>query len=141
MILISLVILPRTKHVYMGFPSPAKDYQEDVIDLTSYLVQHPSATFYFRVTGDSMINACIPNGALLVVDRAVRPSNGVIVLAVVNGEFTVRRIVQTRKALVLHPENPAYKPMPVTEEMNMQVWGVVTGVVIRYQTKNNDRVG
>ena len=125
----------------MGFPSPAKDYQEDVIDLTKYLVQHPTATFYFKVTGDSMINACIPNGALLVVDRAVRPVNGAIVLAVVSGEFTVRRIVQTRRALVLHPENPAYKPLPVTEEMDMQVWGVVTGVVIKYQTQRNDGIG
>lgn len=125
----------------MGFPSPAKDYQEDVIDLTKYLVQHPTATFYFKVTGDSMINACIPNGALLVVDRAVRPVSGAIVLAVVNGEFTVRRLVQTRKTLVLHPENPAYKPLPVTEEMEMQVWGVVTAVVIRYKMKDNDRLG
>lgn len=125
----------------MGFPSPAKDFQEDVIDLTNYLVQHPTATFYFRVTGDSMINACIPNGALLVVDRALRPSSGTIILAVVNGEFTVRRIVQTRKSLVLHPENPAYKPVPVTEEMEMQVWGVVTGVVIKYQMKTYDSVG
>jgi SOS-response transcriptional repressors (RecA-mediated autopeptidases) len=133
--------LPYTKPTDMGFPSPAKDYQEDVIDLTRYLVQHPSATFYFRVSGDSMINACIPNGALLVVDRAVRPTNGVIVLAVVNREFTVRRIVQTRRALVLHAENPAYKPMSVTEDMDMHIWGVVTGVVIKYQTKNNDRVG
>jgi DNA polymerase V len=125
----------------MGFPSPAKDYQEDVIDLTKYLVQHPNATFYFKVTGDSMINACIPNGALLVVDRAVRPANGAIVLAIVHGEFTVRRLVQTRKALVLHPENPAYKPLPVTEEMGLQVWGVVTAVVIKYQNQDNDRVG
>ena len=125
----------------MGFPSPAKDFQEDVIDLTKYLVQHPTATFYFKVTGDSMINACIPNGALLVVDRALHPSSGTIILAVVNGEFTVRRIVQTRKSLVLHPENPAYKPVPVTEDMEMQVWGVVTGVVIKYQTKTHDSVG
>ena|SRR5947208_135935 len=120
----------------MGFPSPAKDYQEDVIDLTQYLVQHPTATFYFRVTGDSMINACMPNGALLVVDRSIKPVSGLIVVAVVNGEFTVRRIVHTRKIWVLHPENPAYKPLPVTEEMDLQVWGVVTAVVIKYKNEN-----
>ena len=125
----------------MGFPSPAKDYQEDVIELSKYLVQHPSATFYFRVSGDSMINASMPNGALLVVDKAIKPVSGMIVLAVVNGEFTVRRIVQTRKALVLHPENPAYKPLTVTEEMNMQVWGVVTAVVVKYKYDRNDRIG
>lgn len=125
----------------MGFPSPAKDYQEDVIDLSQYLVQHPSATFYFRVSGDSMINANIPNGALLVVDRAIKPVSGMIVLAVVNGEFTVRRIVQTRKALVLHPENPMYKPLTVTGEMNMQVWGVVTAAVVKYKYDKHDRIG
>lgn len=125
----------------MGFPSPAKDYQEDVIELSKYLVQHPSATFYFRVSGDSMINASMPNGALLVVDKAIKPVSGMIVLAIVNGEFTVRRIVQTRKALVLHPENPAYKPLTVTEEMNMQIWGVVTAVVVKYKYDRNDRIG
>ena len=125
----------------MGFPSPAKDYQEDVIELSKYLVQHPSATFYFRVSGDSMINASMPDGALLVVDKAIKPASGMIVLAVVSGEFTVRRIVQTRKALVLHPENPAYKPLTVTEEMNMQIWGVVTAVVVKYKYDRNDRIG
>jgi DNA polymerase V len=125
----------------MGFPSPAKDYQEDVIELSQYLVQHPTATFYFRVSGDSMINACMPHGSLLVVDRSLKPVSGMIVLAIINGEFTVRRIVQTRKSLVLHPENPAYKPLVVTEEMNMQVWGVVTAVVVKFKYEKNDRVG
>lgn len=114
----------------MGFPSPAKDFQEDVIDLTKLLVKHPSATFYFRVKGDSMRNAYIPDGALLVVDRSIKVSSGMIVVAVINGEFTVRRLIHTQKAWVLHPENPAYKPLMVTEDMEMQVWGVVTSVVI-----------
>jgi DNA polymerase V len=125
----------------MGFPSPAKDYQEDVIELSQYLVQHPTATFYFRVSGDSMLNACMPHGSLLVVDRSLKPVSGMIVLAVINGEFTVRRLVQTSKTWVLHPENPAYKPLVVTEEMNMQVWGVVTAVVVKYKYDKNDRVG
>lgn len=125
----------------MGFPSPAKDYQEDVIELSQYLVQHPTATFYFRVSGDSMIGACMPHGSLLVVDRSLKPASGMIVLAVVNGEFTVRRIVQTPRSLVLHPENPAYKPLVVTDEMNMQVWGVVTAVVVKYKYDKNDRIG
>jgi len=129
------------KQIIMGFPSPPKDYQEEVIELSQYLVQHPSATFYFRVSGDSMINASMPDDALVVVDRSVKPFSGMIVLAEVNGEFTVRRIVQTRKALVLHPENPAYKPLPVTEEMNMLVWGVVTAVVVKYKYDKNDYIG
>lgn len=120
----------------MGFPSPAKDFQEDVIDLSKLLVTHPSATFYFRVKGDSMRNACIPDNALLVVDRSIKVTSGMIVVAVINGEFTVRRLIHTRKSWVLHPENPAYKPLIVTEEMDMQVWGVVTSVVIS-QLKSN----
>ncbi len=116
----------------MGFPSPAKDYQEEVIDLARYLVQHPLSTFYFRVKGDSMLNAHMPDGALLVVDRSLKVSSGMIVVAVVNGKFTVRRVVKTRMSLVLHPENPAYKPLQITEEMEMRVWGVVTAVVVRY---------
>src|SRR6187549_1580386 len=113
----------------MGFPSPAKDYQEDAIDLAKVLVQHPFSTFYFRVKGDSMRNACIPDEALLVVDRSIKVVSGMIIVAVVSGEFTVRRIIQTNRCWVLHAENPAYKPVTVTEEMNMQVWGVVTSVV------------
>ena len=120
----------------MGFPSPAKDYQEDVIDLSRLLVRHPAATFYFRVKGDSMSNAFIPDNALLVVDRSVNVVSGMVVVAVVNGEFTVRRIVQTARNWVLHPENPAYKPLCITEEMNMQVWGVVTAVVINLFSHN-----
>ena len=116
----------------MGFPSPAKDYQEDAIDLAKVLVQHPASTFYFRVKGDSMRNAFIPDGALLVVDRSVNVVSGMIIVAVVSGEFTVRRVIRTNRSWILHPENPAYKPMIVTEEMNMQVWGVVTAVVIRH---------
>jgi DNA polymerase V len=121
----------------MGFPSPAKDYQEDVIELSQYLVQHPTATFYFRISGDSMIDACMPHGSLLVVDRSIKPVSGMIVLAIVNGEFTVRRIVQTPRSLVLHPENAAYKPLVVTEEMNMQVWGVVTAVVVKFKYESS----
>ena len=115
----------------MGFPSPATDYKEEVIDISRELVKHPAATFYMRVKGDSMLNACIPNNSLLVVDRSIKASSGMIVVATVNGEFTVRRIISIRQRWVLHPENPSYKPLPVTEEMNMLVWGVVTAVIIQ----------
>jgi DNA polymerase V len=122
----------RARNKVMGFPYPAKDYQEDAIDLAKVLVQHPASTFYFKIKGDSMCNANIPDGALLIVDRSVQVASGMIIVAVVNGEFTVRRIIQTNRSWVLHPENPVYKPVTVTEEMNMQVWGVVTSVVIRH---------
>jgi DNA polymerase V len=115
----------------MGFPSPAADYQEEVIDLGKELVKHPSTTFFFRVQGDSMVNANIPDQALLVVDRAMKACSGDIIVAVVNGELTVRRLVRTSRALVLHPENPVYKPLIVTREMNMTVWGTVTAIIIQ----------
>jgi DNA polymerase V len=115
----------------MAFPSPAADYKEEVIDLSKELVQHPTATFYFRVKGDSMNGANIPDGALLVVDRSLRPVSGHIVVGVLDGEFTVRRIVRTPRAFVLHPENPAYKPLVLTSEMTWQVWGVVTASIVQ----------
>jgi DNA polymerase V len=115
----------------MGFPSPATDYKEEVIDLTKEIVKHPAATFYFRVKGDSMINASIPNNALLVIDRSIKASSGMIVVATLNGEFTVRRLIQTRRMWILHPENASYKPLPITEEMNMLVWGVVIAIIVQ----------
>jgi len=124
-----------SKFSVMGFPSPAADYLESRIDLSKELVQHPTSTFYFRASGNSMEHT-IPDGAILVVDRSLKASNGNIVLAVVNNEFTVRRLVHTSKMVVLHADNPVYKPMPVTTEMNLQIWGVVTSAVIRFR-KNN----
>jgi len=116
----------------MGFPSPAEDYREDPIDLASYLVQHPSATFYFKVSGNSM-EPTIPNGALIVVDRSLKPKNQDIVLAILEGEFTIRRVVRTPRAFVFHPDNTSYKPVSITEEMDVQVWGVVTASVMRFR--------
>lgn len=116
--------------VAAGFPSPADDYLEKDIDLVDELVKHPLSTFFMRVKGDSMKDAYIPDMALLVVDKAITPTSGKIVVAVVNGEFTLKRLVKTPRSWVLHPENPLYKPIPITEEMDFQVWGVVTKIII-----------
>lgn len=89
------------------------------------------STFCFRMEGDSMINAHIPDGALLIADRSVKPQSGMIVVAAVNGEYTVRRLVQTRKLLVLHADNPSFRPMPVTPELHLEVHGVVTTIIIK----------
>ncbi len=121
----------------MGFPSPAKDYQEEVIDLSKELVQRPSSTFYVRVKGDSMVNACIPDNALLVIDRAIRPASGMIIVAVLNGEFTVRRLLRVNRYWVLHPENAQYKPLRISTDMEFLVWGVVTAIIIQpYKAKS-----
>ena len=81
--------------------------------------------------GESMINAHIPDGALLIADRSVKPQSGMIVVAAVNGEYTVRRLVRTRKLLVLHADNPSFRPLPITPELKLEVHGVVTAIVIR----------
>jgi len=99
------------------------------LNLQEYLVQHPSATFCVRVTGDSMQNAGIFSGDVMVVDRALEPQNNTIVLAVLNGEFTVKRIQKKADKLYLKPENKDFKSIEITEEMNFQVWGVVTHII------------
>ena len=113
-----------------GFPSPALDYMEKDIDLCEYLIKHPQATFIGRAKGDSMKDAFIPDGALLVIDKSIKATSGKIIVAVVNGEFTVKRLVHTPRSWVLHPENPLYKPIPITEDMQFEVWGIVTKVII-----------
>ena len=109
-----------------GFPSPAEDFMEKRLDLNDYLVKNQASTFLIRVKGNSMVNAGIFDGDLLVVDRSVEPADGKIVLGVLNGEFTVKRIVKKGKKLILAPENENYKPIEITEEMDFQSWGVVT---------------
>jgi len=113
-----------------GFPSPAQDYQEEEIDLSKVLQPNPTSTFIIRIKGNSMEGANMPDGCMAVVDRSMRPVSGSIVVAVVNGEFTVKRLVITNRHIVLHPENAFYQPMVVTEEMNLQVWGVVTYTIV-----------
>jgi len=120
--------------VSAGFPSPASDYAEDRIDLNKELIQRPAATYFFRAAGESMTGAFIPPDALLVVDRIEKPVNGSIVVAVVDGEFTVKRLVLRLGQRELHPENPKYKPIIPDEFTNCEVWGVVTYVITNAKT-------
>ena len=117
--------------VAAGFPSPADDYLERKIDLHELLVEHPAATFFVRVEGDSMTGAGMQSGDILIVDRSLKPESGKIVVALLNGEFTVKRLHKKGGKLYLLPENPSYAPIEVTEESDFQVWGVVTYVVHR----------
>jgi len=114
-----------------GFPSPADDFVDTKLDLNDHLVQHPSATFFIRVSGDSMIGAGIFDGDLLIVDRSIEKFNKAVIIAVLNGEMMVKRIIFRGKSVILAPENPEYKPVEVTEDMDFSVWGVVTAVVHR----------
>jgi len=112
-----------------GFPSPAEDYIDKRLDLNEYLIKHPSATFFVRVEGNSMINAGIHHGDILIVDRAVEPTHKKIIVAVINGELTVKRMHKIKDTLYLIPENDNFETITVTEEMDFQVWGVVAHVI------------
>ncbi len=118
-----------TARISAGFPSPADDYLDRKLDLNEYLIKHPAATFFVRVEGESMIDAGIHSGDILIVDRALEPADHKVVIAVLNGELTVKRIKKTRGKLCLIPDNSAYQPIEVTPEMNLEVWGVVTHVI------------
>ena len=112
-----------------GFPSPAADYEQDALDLNRHLVKNPVATFFVRVTGDSMLGAGIHHGDLLVVDRSLQPRDKNVVIAVVDGELTVKRIRINRRKITLEPENHDYVAREITEETEFEVWGVVTNVI------------
>ncbi len=112
-----------------GFPSPANDYLDDGLDLNDLIIRHPAATFFVRVEGESMIGAGIHPGDTLVVDRAESPADGSVVVAVLDGEFTVKRICKREGAVFLASENERMPPIALSEEMDFEVWGVVTYVI------------
>ena len=115
--------------VAAGFPSPAEDYLEGKLDLNKYLIKHPAATFFVRVTGDSMLAAGIHPGDILIVDRSIEPADKKVVIAVIEGELTVKRIRKLKGKVVLMPENENYKPLSIDDGMNFEIWGVVTSVI------------
>ncbi|HZS43720.1 MAG TPA: translesion error-prone DNA polymerase V autoproteolytic subunit [Blastocatellia bacterium] len=115
--------------VAAGFPSPADDWLEGELDLVGFLVRHPAATFYVRVSGDSMIGAGIHSNDILIVDRACKPVDGDVIIASINAELTVKRLAARKGRLQLVPENRNYKPIDITDEMNFEVWGKVLHVI------------
>lgn len=112
-----------------GFPSPADDYLEGKLDITKHLVKHPAATFYVRVSGDSMLGAGIHSGDLLVVDRSLEPKNGNVIVAALDGDLTVKRLYQRDGIIRLLPENQKYQPIEIQEGQSFEIWGVVTNVI------------
>tara|TARA_Y100001970_G_C13947418_1_gene706427 strand:+ start:78 stop:503 length:426 start_codon:yes stop_codon:yes gene_type:complete len=118
--------------VSAGFPSPAEDHLDLSLDLNEYIVKHPSSTFYIYAKGDSMIDSNIQDGDLMVVDKSINPNNKSIVIAVINGEFTVKRILYIDKKMYLSPDNQKYNPIEITTDMDFEIWGVVTHVIHQY---------
>jgi DNA polymerase V len=115
--------------VAAGFPSPADDYIDVGIDLNEALIRHPSSTFFLRVSGDSMVEAGIQHGDLLVVDRSLEARPGQIVVAVLDGAFTLKRLVRHRGRLRLEAANSAYPPLELNQCGDVQIWGVAIHVI------------
>lgn len=117
-----------------GFPSPATDLIQESLNLETFLIKNPVATYFIRVIGDSMIEAGIQPDSLLVVDRSVRPQSGDIVVASIDGEFTVKRYTKTKTGIIfLRPENKLYKPIVVPKDADFILWGVVTSVITKFK--------
>ncbi len=115
----------------VGFPSPAEDYAENRLDLNQLLVQNKSATFFMRVEGDSMSAAGIHDGDIIVVDRSIAPYDRAVVVAVVDGELTVKRLLTRNGTAELHAENNQCAPIRLKEGQELAIWGVVTSAVHR----------
>lgn len=115
-----------------GFPSPAEDYKRQSLDFNRDMIRHPESTFYGRVDGDSMIEAGISHGDIAVIDRSLIPSDGDVVVAFVNNEFTIKFLDLTHKSegyIELRPANSNFAPIRITQLDNFQVWGVVTWTI------------
>lgn len=128
----SLVLPLAGDKVRAGFPSPAEDFTDKRIDLTRELVTHPQATFLIRVSGDSMRDAGIFDGDMLVVNKAIKPRHGQVVVAVVDGEFTVKNLYQRAGRVKLRAANATYPDITPKEGQTLEVWGVVTASIKRF---------
>ena len=130
---LSLALAPNIK---AGFPSPADDYLRDSLDFNRDLIKNPEATFYGRVSGDSMRDAGINEGDIAVIDRSLQPTDGDVIVAYVNEEFTIKYLDLTHKEegyIELHPANPYYSPIRIDSTDNFRVWGVVVWTIKQWK--------
>ncbi len=112
-----------------GFGAAADDYMERGIDLNEQLIRNKPATFFMRVTGNSMVNACIHDGDIVIVDRSIKPQSGKVIIAIVDGEMLIRRFEKTFNRVRLIPETPKLSPLEISEYSDFTIWGVVTYVI------------
>ena len=126
-----------------GFPSPAEQYVESPLDLNELLVKRPAATFFVRASGDSMLEAGIRPGDILVVDRSMAPVNGCIVIAGVDNEFTVKYLRRNGSGWILEPASRQYPPIVIPEGAELRIFGVVTACIHQFNRslRKNDRSG
>lgn len=115
--------------IQAGFPSPADDFLEKTLDLNKYLIKHPAATFFVKVQGSSMEDANIFQGDILVVDRSQSAEDNTIIIAVLNGEFTVKRIKTNKNKISLEAANKSFSPIEISPDIDFEIWGVVTYII------------
>ncbi len=125
----SVLSLPYIGPISCGFPSPADDHLDEAIDLNRECIKNKSATFFGRVSGDSMKDAGLDDGDLLVIDKSIKPKNGHIAVCFLDGEFTVKRIKMDESGVWLMPANKDYKPILVTPDNELAIWGIVVNAV------------
>ena len=118
-----------SSRIKAGFPSPADDYIDQALDLNDYLIAHPAATFFLKVDGESMINLGIQHNDVLIVDRSLQAKSGMVVVAAIDGQFTVKQLKKINNKIFLLPANPKFPALEITENMELTVWGVVTNVI------------
>jgi DNA polymerase V len=118
-----------TSPIAAGFPSPAEDYREPPLDFNELLIEQPAATFAVRISGDSMVGVGLFAGDIAIVNRALSPMSGAIIIALVQGEFTIKRYTTSRGQIILRAENPDFAPLLITPDMSFEVWGVVTHAI------------
>ena len=121
-----------TSRVQAGFPSPADDHLEDTLDLNTHLIHHQEATFFVKAQGDSMIGAGIHQGDILIVDKSLTPKSGKIVIAVVDGEFTVKRLHKYKGNITLKAENPEFEDIKIRGTDELILWVIVNSVIHQY---------
>ena len=126
-----LALLIRNR-VCAGFPSPAEDLGAKRIDLTQMLVAHAQATYFLRASGHSMVEAGIFDNDILVVDRAIKPRNNHIVVAIVDGDFTVKQLYQRQGRIKLKAANPTFPDIVPNEDQTIEIWGVVTSSIKQF---------
>jgi len=115
--------------VSAGFPSPADDFKQQRISLDKTLIKNKEATFFVRVSGDSMVGAGLDDNDLLIVDKSLEPEHNKIAVCFIDGDFTVKRLKVEADSIWLQPENPSYKSIKITEENNFMIWGIVTYII------------
>lgn len=115
--------------VKAGFPSPAENCGECRLDLNTYLIKHPSSTFFLKVDGTSMVDDSFDEGDLIIVDKSIEPYDGCTAVCLVDGEFTLKKVSICNGCITLVPANPKFRPIVITEENRFDIWGIVTYII------------